>query len=188
MILDFRKKKTEILPLTIHGNEIEIVEEFKFLGTTISHDLKWEKNTDRIVKKAQQRLYFLRRLKKFGVHSYILFQFYRAVIESVLTFSIVVWYSSTSEKERTKLNKIVRTASRIIGTDLPSMETIYEKRLQNKAMSISQDALHPAFGLFELLPSGRRYRSIKTKTSRFANSFFPQAVLALSKSQSTSEL
>ncbi len=35
------------------------VKSFRFLGTTISQDLKWDNQVDSIVKKAQQRLYFL---------------------------------------------------------------------------------------------------------------------------------
>ncbi len=35
---------------------------------------------------------------------------------------------------------------------------------------------HPARSLFELLPSGRRYRALSTRTTRHRNSFFPQAI------------
>lgn len=37
-----------------------------------------------------------------------------------------------------------------------------------------KDSYHPAHRLFALLLSGRRYRSIRTKTTRFRYSFFPQ--------------
>ncbi len=36
--------------------------------------------------------------------------------------------------------------------------------------------LTPAHSLFELLPSGRRYRTLSTRTTRHRNSFFPQAI------------
>ncbi len=38
---------------------------------------------------------------------------------------------------------------------------------------------HPSHSLFQLLPSGRRYRSIRARSARLLNSFFPQAVRAL---------
>ncbi|KAK0137703.1 hypothetical protein N1851_026097 [Merluccius polli] len=38
---------------------------------------------------------------------------------------------------------------------------------------------HQGFELFELLPSGRRYRCIKTRTNRLKNSFFPKAITSL---------
>ncbi len=42
-----------------------------------------------------------------------------------------------------------------------------------------KDPTHPSHSLFQLLPSGRRYRSIRARSARLLNSFFPQAVRAL---------
>ena len=41
-----------------------------------------------------------------------------------------------------------------------------------KLLHSLRDSLHPAHHLFELLPSGKRYKSIKTRTTRFVSSFF----------------
>ena len=65
IIVDFRRKKSPLSPLLIDGKTVEIVHHVKFLGSMISSDLKWELNIDTIAKKAQQRLYFLRRLRSF---------------------------------------------------------------------------------------------------------------------------
>ncbi len=73
------------------NNSVNAVESFRFLGTTISQDLKWDTHIDSIVKKAQQRMYFLRQLKKFNLPQAHMTQFYSAVIESVLCSSITVW-------------------------------------------------------------------------------------------------
>ena len=51
MIVDFRRKKTPIRPLSLNGVEIEQVESFRFLRTTISSDLSWGKNTLCITKR-----------------------------------------------------------------------------------------------------------------------------------------
>ena len=134
-----------------------------------------------IAKKAHQRLYFLRRLRSFGLTTQITLNFYKAVIESVLTFLSTVWFGSITVKEKLRLNKVVNSASKIIGRSLPSLESLYQQRLLRRAGFISQDPSHPAHGLFEPLPSSRRFRSIKTRTSRFSNSFYPVAVQALSK-------
>ena len=176
IIIDFRRKTTPITPLLINDQAVEMVESFKFLGTTISSSLKWETNTNTIIGKCHQRMYFLRQLRKFRMSAEIMTQFYRAVIESILTFSLTVWYSSTTQEERDRLEGVVRTASRIIGDDLPSVESIFHKRARRKALKIQSDPSHPACYLFERLPSGRRLRSIKTRTRRFASSFFPSAV------------
>ena len=56
----------------------------------ITDSLTWSLNTEHILKKAQQRLYFLRGLKKFGLSTKGLVNFYRCTIESVLTGCIKV--------------------------------------------------------------------------------------------------
>ncbi len=60
MIVDFRRNPTALPPLTIMDSTVAAVESFRFLGTIISQDLKWDTHIDSIAKKAQQRLYFLR--------------------------------------------------------------------------------------------------------------------------------
>ncbi|KAI2661094.1 hypothetical protein H4Q32_030126 [Labeo rohita] len=66
---------------------VATVETFKFLGYVISQDLKWVTHINSIVKKAQQRLYFLRQLRKFNLPQELLKQFYSAITESVLCTS-----------------------------------------------------------------------------------------------------
>ena len=52
-------------PIHIDGTVVEMVGSFKFLGVDITDKLKWSTHTGCMVKKAQQRLFNLRRLKKF---------------------------------------------------------------------------------------------------------------------------
>ena len=56
-------------PWTVSGGStvVEKVACFKFLGVHITDKLKWSTHTDSVVKKAEQRLFNLRRLKKFGL-------------------------------------------------------------------------------------------------------------------------
>ena len=65
MIVDFKKKQREHPPIHIDRTAVEKVESYKFLGVHITDKLKCSNYTDSIVKKAQQRLFNLRRLKKF---------------------------------------------------------------------------------------------------------------------------
>ena len=180
MIIDFRRKKLPLAPLEISGEQVEQVDSFRFLGTVISSDLSWDVNISSIVKKCHQRLHFLRQLKKFRLNQSILEQFYRAVVESILCFSMTVWFSSASKRDKDRLERVVRSAARIIGHDLPSLDSLYHLRLSRRATNISRDTSHPANHLFELLPSGRRFRALKARTSRFRHSFFPEAVLSTS--------
>ena len=108
-------------------------------------------------------------------------QFYRAAIESILTFSITVWYSSACQKDKDQLERIVRTASKIIGSDMKPIASIHSLRSDLKVMAIVQDTSHPANHLFQPLPSGRRYRAMRVSISRFQNSVYPQAIPSFSK-------
>ena len=63
VIVDFRKKRDPVPPLTIKGEVIKQVTHAEFLGTTIASNLQWDVNSLLIKKKAHQRLYFLRQLK-----------------------------------------------------------------------------------------------------------------------------
>ncbi|TWW71612.1 hypothetical protein D4764_16G0001090 [Takifugu flavidus] len=51
-----------------------------------------------------------------------------------------------------------------------------------RACSICKDSSHPTHRLFSLLPSGRCFRTLKTRTSRMRNSFFPRTVSLLNYS------
>ncbi|KAL0148144.1 hypothetical protein M9458_056546 [Cirrhinus mrigala] len=95
-------------PLTIMDSTVATVESFRFLGTNISQDLKWDNHIDSIVKKAQQRLYFLRHLRKFNLPQELLKQFYSAIIESVLCSSITVWFGSATKTDIRRLQRTVR--------------------------------------------------------------------------------
>ncbi|XP_040891591.1 piggyBac transposable element-derived protein 2 [Toxotes jaculatrix] len=111
--------------------------------------------------------------------SAVLVNFYRSVIESILTSCITVWYGNSSVADRKALQRVVKTAQRITGTPLPSIEEVQRKRCLRRARNILKDSSHPANGLFNLLPSRRRFRSLRTRTSRLRNSFFPTAVSLL---------
>ncbi|XP_056619224.1 uncharacterized protein LOC130433401 isoform X1 [Triplophysa dalaica] len=90
-----------------------------------------------------------------------------------------VWYGNCSVAERKALQWVVKKAQRITGTTLSSSEDIQKKHCLRRARSILKDSSHPAHRLFTLLSSGRRFRCLRTRTSRLGNSFFPRAVSLL---------
>ncbi len=180
VVLDFRRRNSvDHPPLTIDSSTVERVSSTKFLGVHITEDLTWTTNTMSLSKKAQQRLHFLRRLKRASLRPPILTTFYRGTIESVLTSCITVWYGNCSAADRKTLQRTVNTAAKIIGTPLPSILDIFLARCSSKTNSIVKDPTHPSHSLFQLQPSGRRYRSISSRSARLLNIFFSQAVRAL---------
>ncbi|TWW55980.1 hypothetical protein D4764_09G0010300 [Takifugu flavidus] len=179
MIVDFRKVTAPLPPLALMDSPITIADSFRFLGTTITRDLKWEPTISSLIKKAQQRMFFLRKLRKLKLPPRMLAQFYTAIIESILTSSITVWYAGATARDRLRLQRVMRAAEKVIGCRLPSIQDLYISRTRRRAGRITADPSHPGHGLFSPLPSGRRLRSIRTKTSRYMNSFFPSAIRLL---------
>ncbi len=180
LIVDFRKRQQRpYTPLMISGTPVERVSIFKYLGVNISEDLTWTAHIQTQVKKARQRLYHLRQLRKFRVSPAILKTFYSGTIESVLTQCISVWYSNATNQDCKALQRVVRLAERISGSALPSLQDIYLKRCKSRAEKIIKDSNHPGNRLFITLPSGKRFRSVMAKTERLRRSFFPQAIRLL---------
>ncbi len=102
-------------PLMISGTPVERVSSFKYLGVNISKDLTWTTHIQTQVKKARQRLYHLRQLRKFRVSPTILKTFYSGAIESVLTQCISVWYGNSSNQDCKTMQRVMRLAERISG-------------------------------------------------------------------------
>ncbi len=173
MIMDFRRNYPALPPLTIMHSPVTAVESFRFLGTTIYQDLKWDNHRLNCKKKkAQQRLYLLCQLRKFNLPQVLLKQFESAIIESVLCTSITVWLSSATKSDLRRMRRVVWTTEWNIGTIPPTLQELYSSRVRKRADKIILDPSHPAHSLFELLLSGRRYRALCTWTTRYRNSFF----------------
>ena len=181
IIVDFRKSQPDHSPLLINNQAVERVSEFKFLGLSVSETLSWSSNTASVIGKAQQRLYFLRKLKEAALPTALLVNFYHCAVESVLTYCVSVWFSSCTKAEQEALQRVVKAAGRIIGSPLPSIASVSTSRCLRLSQRIIMDQSHPAHHLFHLLPSGRRYQSISASTSRLTNSFFPYAVRLLNE-------
>ncbi|XP_056155913.1 collagen alpha-1(XX) chain [Lampris incognitus] len=102
---------------------------------------------------------------------------HRGVIGSPLTSCIAVGRTASNHFT---LQHIVNMAGTLIGASLPSHLDIYIACLARKATSLASDPPpHPSYGLFSLLPSGRRYRSLRACSIKLGNSFIHHAVRML---------
>ncbi len=177
LVVDFRRQSREHTPITIDKTPVERVNSFKFLSVHITEDLTRSAHTDAVLKKAHQRLFFLRLLRKFGMSPSILRSFYTCTVESILTgCCITAWFGNSTAGNCKALQRVVRTACHIVGGELPSLQDIYTRRCIRKAQRTINDSCHPSHKLLSLLPSGRCLRSIRSHTSRLRDSFFPQTI------------
>ncbi len=142
MIVDFRRNPPALPPLNIMDSTVAAVESFRFLGTTISQDLKWDNHIDSIAKNAQQGLYFLHQLRKFNLPQEIMKQFYSAIIKSVLCSSIAIWFGSAT---KTDMKKDYNGQSGLL------------RGLSVTLCPAPKSFTHPPHSLFEMLPSGQSF-------------------------------
>ncbi|KAK0145307.1 hypothetical protein N1851_015800 [Merluccius polli] len=152
VIIDFHMARhLSHSPLLIGGEEVS---NFKFLGVTVADDLSWRTNITSDVGKAQQRLFYLRKLKRAKLPQGLMVNFHHCAVESVLTYGLLVWFSSCTRAEKETLHRVVKAAGRIIGKSLPEISTVFTSRCLRRVNNILQDQFHPAHHLFQRLPSG----------------------------------
>jgi pantothenate kinase type III len=117
--------------------------------------LKWSTHTDSVVKKAHQRLFNLRGLKKFDLAPKNLTNFYRGTIESIQSGCIATWYGNCIARNRRALQRVLRYTQHITGGTLPALQDTYSTRYHSKAKKIIKKINHPRHGLFTPLSSKR---------------------------------
>ncbi|XP_076862714.1 nuclear respiratory factor 1 isoform X2 [Brachyhypopomus gauderio] len=175
IVVDFRRTRTQHTPLFINDTAVERVSSTKFLGVHVTENLSWTTNSASLARKANQRLYFLRKLRRAGAPTPIMNTFYSGAIESILTSCLTVWYGACTASCCRSLQRIVSAAEKIVGTSLPSLQDLYSSHLRRKALRLAGDPTHPLHSFFSLLPSGRRLRSLRAKTTRLKDSHIHQA-------------
>lgn len=108
MIVDFRRSRPGHTSLCSSRNQVvERVENIKFLGVQITSDRSWSENTTSLVKRAQKRLYFPRKLKQASLPTNVLTTFYRGTVDSVLTYGFSTWFPGCSEADKKALQRVV---------------------------------------------------------------------------------
>ena len=124
MILNLKKTKVMLFNFTdnykfttklkLNEEILEVVNEAKLLGVIISDDLKWQKNTEYLVKKANLRMQLLRKVAKFTTSVEEKKEIYISYIRSILEQSCVVWHSSLSQENSDDLERVQKAAVKII--------------------------------------------------------------------------
>ena len=114
MIFNFSKNSQFSTEIELNGDVIETVSETKLLGTIITDKLDWRKNTENIVKEANKRMAFLHKSSKFATNRQDLKKIYILQIRSKLEQSAVLWHSSLTQICRNKLERVQKSALRII--------------------------------------------------------------------------
>ena len=97
IIFNFSKANQFTTDIKLKNESLEVVKETKLLGVCITSDLKWNRNTDYLVKDANRRMRILLQASKFSRNLQDLLVIYKCFIRSKLEQSASVWHSSLSK-------------------------------------------------------------------------------------------
>ena len=165
------------------GVDIEIVDAYKYLGVIIDNKLTWAQHIDKVYKKAQSRLFFLRKLKSFNVCNKMLLMFYETVICSIFSFALVCWGGNATLRDKNKLNKIIKKAESCVGSKLDGIDIILSNVLMKKALKIEKTELHPLHGILMMFKSRSNSRTKYVlpciSSDRYGKSFIPSGIKCL---------
>ena len=93
---------------------IDLVTSAKILGLNISNDLKWNCHIDSIIKKAKKRLYSLSQLKRSGLGTRQLVQFFCTCIRPITEYACPVFHDGLPVYLSNELEGVQTRAMRII--------------------------------------------------------------------------
>lgn len=180
--------------LSSSSSDIEIVEDFKLLGVTISSNLSWNTHVNNICVKASKRLYALRVLKRSGAPAKDLVTVYCAFIRPVLEYACQVWHFSLPQCLSNQIEHIQQRALKIAfpqlsyaaSLDCTNLSRLHQRRV-DQCQSLYKNVHRQSDNkLRDLLPETiahnynlRNPRSlplVKCRTERFRNSFVPKCV------------
>ena len=91
-----------------------IIQRLKKLGLMIRSDLSWCSNTNFMVKRANKKLWCLKRLKRLGANTQDLLDVYCKQIRSILEFGAPVWHPNLTSRDRGKEERVQKSAFCII--------------------------------------------------------------------------
>ena len=109
-IIDFPPE----LSLPSSDSLLEVVEHTRLLGLQISTDLRWAKHCEFLCKKANSRLWMLRRMKLLKIHPDIIIDFYFKEIRSLLEMGCQIFHSGLTNNQSRDIENIQKKALKII--------------------------------------------------------------------------
>ena len=83
---------------------------------------------------------------------------------------------STGRAEFLLLGTIVKIATKLINLKQKSLSDLYQQAISKKSRGIINDPTYPLHSCYEIMPSGKRYRTPAFKRKLYNKSFIPSAV------------
>ena len=188
MVINFTKNFQFNTRIKLDNTLLQEVEECRLLGLTISNQLSWNQNTHNIVKKANMRMIILHKLYDFNLPTEELLDIYILFIRCMVEYCCVVWHSSITEEECTDIERVQKTALRIIlgdtytdyrsALELTGLDSLRDRRTQlsltfaKKCVKNNDDLFPINFKTVNTRPH-EKYFVTPARTERLAKSTVP---------------
>ena len=188
MIFNFTNKFNFQTDLKLNYEIIETKNECKLLGTIVTDQLTWDINIKNLIKRSNARMQLLHKISKFGASVNDLKTIYISYIRSILEQSSNVWHTSLTSENEQNLERIQKTAFKLILKDkyqtyenackILDMEDLKTRRQNLFQRFTLKNMKHVQFKEFFLekennkydLRKMERYEILKTKSERFKKS------------------
>jgi len=120
-----RKETEGLRPLILHGKELELLGEVKYLGVILDSRLNWNQHLQKIISKVQTTFAVVRRIcEKRGLRPSIMHWLYTGVIRPSIFHGTLVWWPKVMQKTtKIQLGRIQRMASLAITGAMKSTPT-----------------------------------------------------------------
>ena len=82
----------------IEEQEVERVQNYKYLGVNINNKLDWHPHVSTVISKINQRYHLVRKLNFFRIDKTLISFIYKSFINSIISFCICVWGGNTTER------------------------------------------------------------------------------------------
>ena len=182
IVFDFRKS-AQNLPVNevkINNEPVELVNTYKYLGVTIDKKLNFSDHVNATTSKLNKRMYFLRKLRSIDLKPELIELFYKATMQSIMTFCLIGWGGNISKSNMLKINRIVKRASKTCNSEQDKIEELISKLTLTKVKKL-MNSTNIFASKFVKNERSSRIVSLKSRTSRYLNSFIPRGIREYNK-------
>ena len=201
--MEFHPTKCKVLRITnklniitndyhMHGYNLKLVDNAKYLGVTINKKLSWKPHVNNIVKKANQTRAFLQRNLR-SCTSDVKSQCYHTYVRPIIEYASVVWdpIGDGNKHLRQRLEMVQRKAARFVCSDwrrtssptkmIKSLQwvTLENRRLQNRLKFLYKYQAGLIILEDNFLKYSRinaRFQPVHARVLVYQNSFIPATI------------
>ena len=174
--------------MQIDGCDIQLVESMRILGVVISTDMKFNRNTEYIIKRAFKKVWMIKRLYNLGATKSQMLDVYIKQVRSILELAVPAWHPSLTIADKLAIERVQKSALQIIygleydsyasACEMSNLPTLEERRIKlcvNFAMKALKNTKHSKW--FKVNTSTRKTRQkrpmlyqVVSRTTRFERS------------------